>query len=162
MSKKVWIFIPMVMLLLGWGALSGLSQEPFKFKLLVVDETKTFASSIRVELLARAIKRTGLFELSAKIVDVGSSFANPLQGEKPDKRYEIIIIVPRGIDDGTVRQVWISTRPFTEISEELRSAVTVIKEIANGISQGMAKAVDVTEDLIPGYFATLFIKEGWL
>ncbi|MGQ9477337.1 MAG: hypothetical protein ACUVRH_02455 [Candidatus Bipolaricaulia bacterium] len=165
------------LLLIGWGAFSssgsgsGQAQAQDRgpgpgggppFQLLIVDETGTFASSMRVEVLARALKRTGLFALSARVVKVESSFADPLQGLEPDKRYDLIVIVPRGIDDRTVRQVWIATRPFPEISEELRSAVAMVKAIADKIFTGVAEAVDVTEDAIPGLFATIFIKEGWL
>ncbi len=37
-----------------------------------------------------------------------------------------------------------------------------MQEIANKVFQGAAEAVDVAEDLIPGFFATIFIREGWL
>jgi len=163
MSKRVFL-VSIMLLLIGGAVIAVLGQEegPQKFNLLIVDETRTFGSSIRVEVFARAIKRTELFDLSAKIIDVSSSYDDPLQGEEPDKRYDVVLIVPTGIDDGTVKQIWIATRPFPEISEELRGAVGTIKEMANGIFRGAAKAVDVTDDLIPGYFATLFIKEGWL
>lgn len=166
MSGKLFmIFIAVVFLVIGLGTLSGLGQQAEhlqRFNLLIVDETRTFSSSMRVEVLARALKRTELFDLAARIVKVDSSFVDPLQDEVPDKPYDIILVIPWGIDDGTVKQLWVITRPFTEISEELRGAVTVVKEIANGIFHGVAEAVDVTEDLIPGYFAAILIWEGWL
>jgi hypothetical protein len=165
MSKKLrFLLIPLFLLLIDWGALSGLGQEeqPQRFQLLIVDETKSFVASMGVELFARTVRRTGLFDLSAKIVDVDSSFANPLQGEEPDRRYDVIVIVPRGIDDDSIREIWIATRPFSEISGELRNAVALIKEIVNRVPQARIRAVDVTEDLIPGFFATVFIREGWL
>jgi hypothetical protein len=160
------ILILTLLLLVGGSASSGWAQDQgqgeLQFKLLIVDETRTFSSSMRVEVLARAIIRTALFDLSAKLIEVGSSYDDPLQGEEPDRQYDVILIVPRGIDDGTVKQLWIATRPFTEVSEELRDAVAQLKEIADGIFQGAAEAVDVAEDLLPGYFATIFIREGWL
>jgi hypothetical protein len=162
-SKSVlWIFV--VLLLIGGAVIAVLGQEegPQKFNLLIIDETRTFGSSMRVQIMASVAKRTGLFDLSARIVQVNSSFDDPLRGEVPDKQYNIILVIPWGIDDGTVEQLWVITRPFTEISEELRGAVAIIKEITNGIFHGVAEAVDVTEDLIPGYFATIFIQEGWL
>lgn len=167
MSKKtLWVALSLVLLLLiGFGALGGFGQEgeqQERFKLLIVDETVTFNSSIRVEVFARATKRTGLFDLSARIVQVDSSFVDPLRGEEPDKRYEVILIVPRGIDEGTVKQVWVVTNPPRQISSQLWQAVGLLKEIADGVLQGAATAVDVTEDLIPGYFATIFGREGWL
>ena len=171
MKKGSWqrslaILLLALLLSLGGSVIDSLAQDQgqgeAQFKLLIVDETRTFSSSMRVEVLARALIRTELFDLSAKIIDVSSSFDDPLQGEEPDQQYDVILIVPRGIDDGTVKQIWIATRPFPELDEGLRGAVGTIKEIADGIFRGAAEAVDVTDDLIPGYFATLFIKEGWL
>ncbi len=164
MSKRASAIVFFALLLGGWLALGGFGQQeqPPRFDLLIVDETRTFNSSIRVEVLARAVKGTGLFELSARIVQVDSSFAHPLQGLEPDRRYDVILVVPRGIDEQTVRQLWIATRPLTEVSPGLRQAVGLLQEIANKVFQGAAEAVDVAEDLIPGFFATIFIREGWL
>lgn len=91
------------------GTALGQGQEPFH--LLIVDETQTFSSSIRLQVLASLLNRTGLFELTAKFVRVENSFDDPLQGEEPDRRYDVILIIPKGIDDGTVRQLWVVTRP---------------------------------------------------
>ena len=169
MKKGSWhkllvVLVLALLLLLGGSVTNGLAQDrgEEQFKLLIVDETRTFSSSMRVEVLARALIRTELFELSARIVKVSSSFEDPLQGEEPDQQYDVILIVPRGIDDGTVKQIWIATRPFPELDEGLRGAVGTIKEIADGIFRGAAEAVDVPDDLIPGYFAAIFIREGWL
>lgn len=165
MAKKALVVSSLLLVLsIAWGGLSlrGQEEEPARFQLLLVDETRSFTASMAVELFARALKRTGLFDLSAKAVEVDSSFADPLQGREPDRRYDIIIIVPRGVEDGTVAQIWVVTRPFPEVSEGLRRAVALIKEIVNSGSQGRLRAVDVTEDAIPGIFATLFIREGWL
>jgi hypothetical protein len=150
----------------GWTAL-GQGQgpgdsPPEPFRLLIVDETQTFGSSIRLQVLASLLNRTGLFELTAKFVQVESSFDDPLQGEEPDRRYDAILIIPKGVDDGTVRQLWVVTRAWTELPEALRSAIGQLKAMANEVFQGTATAVDVTEDLIPAYFATLFTREGWL
>lgn len=165
MAKKAfWVSSLLLLLFSAWGGLGlrGQEEQPARFQLLIVDETTSFTASMGVELFARALKRTGLFDLSARIADVDSSFADPLRGQEPDRRYDIIIIVPRGIEDDTVRQIWIVTRPFHEISEGLRSTVALIKEIVNSGSQGRLTAVDITDDGIPGIFATLFIREGWL
>lgn len=160
MSRKVLLIV----LLLSGALVAALGQEEGagRFDLLIVDETKTFSSSMRVEVFARALLRTELFALSAKIVEVESSFVDPLRGEEPDQRYDLIVIFPVGIDDGTVRQIWIVSRPFPEIGEELRGAVALVKQLADKIFRGAAEAVGVTDDLIPGYFATIFIRGGWL
>lgn len=168
-GKKALVLLALaIVLLVGWAAfgVSGSAQAQDQggppFKLLIVDETRTFAISMRVELLARALKRTGLFDLSAKVVEVESSFVDPLQGLEPDQRYDLILIVPRGLDDWTVRQLWLVTRPFNEVSPGLIQAVGVVKGLVAQVSQGLTAAVDVTEDAIPGIFATIFIRKGWL
>ena len=147
---------------LGWGLTPEGQDQGERFALLIVDETKTFSSSIRVQVLASLLNKSGKFALSARFVDVPSSFADPLRGLEPDRRYDLILIIPRGIDDGTVRQLWIASRPFPEISEGLRGAIALLKQLAGRVFIGAAEAVDVTDDLIPGYFATIFIREGWL
>lgn len=170
-GKKALVLLALaIVLLVGWVAPCGSAQAQGQdrgqggppFKLLIVDETRTFAISMRVELLARALKRTGLFDLSAKVVEVESSFVDPLQGLEPDQRYDLILIVPRGLDDWTVRQLWLVTRPFNEVSPGLIQAVGVVKGLVAQVSQGLTAAVDVTEDAIPGIFATIFIRKGWL
>lgn len=159
------LFVLLVLPLAGspsWGLAQEPQAEAEKFALLIVDETKTFSSSIRVQVLASLLKKTGQFELFAKFVEVSSSFDDPLQGLEPDRRYDLILIIPRGIDDNTVRQLWVVSRPFPEISEGLRRAIGLLKQLAGRVFTGAAEAVDVTDDLIPGYFATIFIREGWL
>ncbi len=143
---------------LGQGA-EGTSPP---FQLLIVDETQTFGSTIRLQVLASLLNKTKGFELTAKFVRVESSFDDPLQGEEPEQRYDIVLIIPKGVDDGTMRQLWLATRPWVELPEGLRSAVEQLKAIANEVFRGAAVAVDGTEDLIPAYFAALFMREGWL
>jgi len=168
MTRKVLLaVIPVVLLIVGWGVLSGYAQEESpaeteRCRLLIVDETRTIGSSLRVEVLARALNQTGLFDLSAQIVAVDTGFENPLQDAVPDRDYNIILIIPRAIEHGTVKQLWVITRSFTEISPQLCAVIACLKETANAVFANVAEAIDVTEDLIPGFFAALFIKEEWL
>jgi len=164
MLIRLLLLVPLVALIGGGGAALGQGQGPTSepFRLLIVDETQTFGSTIRLQVLARLVNKTGWFELTAKFVRVESSFDDPLRGEEPDRRYDVILILPKGIDDGTVRQLWVVTRPWIELPESLRAAVEQLKALADGVFQGAATAVDVTDDLIPAYFAALFLKEGWL
>jgi hypothetical protein len=140
------------------GGIVGFAQER-RISLLIVDETETFDSSIRVQVLASLLKKTGLFKVSAKIAKVNSSFINPLQGI-PDRRYDIILIVPKGVDDGSIKQIWIITRPINCKTLYLMRYIELISEIVEKIF--LVEAVDITEDLIPAYFAVIFIQEGWL
>lgn len=168
MTRKVLlVVIPVVLLIVGWGVIRSQAQEESqaetkKYTLLIIDETRTLSTSMRVEILARALNQTELFDLSAQIAVVDTGFENPLQDAIPDRRYDIILIIPRTIEHGTVRQLWIITRPHSEISPHLNAAIASLKEIADAVFADIAKAVDVTEDLVPGFFAAFFIKEEWL
>jgi len=115
--------------------------------LLLVDETKTFSSTMRVGALAGILRKSGMVDVSVKLVDVESSYEDPLSGiaftEEP---YDLILIISRGIDDGTVGQIWLVTRFFEEASPEY-AAIVALSGIIDQIFQGIATATDVTEDL---------------
>ncbi len=132
-------------------------------RMLLVDETQTLQASLLVNLLAATLQRTGLFEIEAQFVDVPSSFDDPL-GENPtDARYELILIIPREQELEAMRQLWIATCPLThQTRTELLQGVQTIQQLIEEGSQGQLRAVSVNDDAIPGYFATLFEKHGWL
>lgn len=141
----------------------GQEAPEAKMELLLVDEIKGFISSLQVEVLARAIKRTGMFNLTAKLVEVKHILDFPL-GKNPDeKRYDIILIVPKALEDGLIRQVWIVTLPRRcDRSSRVWEAVGLLSTLVEGIYRGAAEAVDVTEDLIVALFSTLAQRNGWL
>jgi hypothetical protein len=91
-------------------ALLGVAQQ--RVDLLLVDETQTLQASLMVQVYARALQESGLFNFDAKIVSVQSSYDDPLGVNPTEKRYELIVIVPRGIEDGSVPQVWMITKPI--------------------------------------------------
>ena len=157
------------LLLLGaMGFGQGSSKSPGagpQFRLLLIDETKTFASTMRVGALAGIIKKTGMFDLTVKLVDVDSSFDDPLAGQQTGDAgspYQVILILPKGLDDGTIGQIWLVTRPFGELSPPLIAAIEVPSYIVDQAFRGVCKAVDVTEDLLPGFFAAWYMQKGWL
>lgn len=136
-------------------------QSPVR--LLLVDETKTFSSTMRVGILAGILKKTGIVDLSVKMVDVDSSYVDPLAGSKPPARpYDVILIIPRGIDNGSVHQIWLVTRGFDEISPRGVQGIKRLAEVIDKVFAKIAQATDVTEDLYPGLLSALYLKEGWL
>lgn len=148
----------------GQGGLdSGTLPQPVR--LLLVDATKTFSATMRVGALAKVIRNTGLFDLSVRLVDVASSYVDPLGAmafNTETQPYQIILIIPRGIDNGTVNQIWLVTRSFVEVSPPLGAAIGTLSNIVDQVFGGIAEAIDVSEDLFPGFFAALYLKRGIL
>lgn len=150
------------------GGVIGLAQgapgpHPQKIRLLLVDETKTFSSTMRVGAVAGILKKNELFDVTVKLIDVDTSYADPLAGETAvGKPYDIILIFPKGIDDGSVGQIWVVTRGFEELSPQCLQGVKMLSALIDKVFAGIAQATDVTADLYPGFLAALYVAEGWL
>ncbi len=156
-----------VMTALAVFAISAAAQQSptqyGKVRLLLVDETKTFSSTMRVGALAGILKKSEIFDVAVKMVDVSSSYADPLTGEPPaEGPYDIILIIPRGIDDGSVDQIWLVTRGFDELPPPVVQGIKMLSALVDKVFAGLAQATDVSEDLFPGFFSALYVKEGWL
>ena len=144
------------------GQTTGTSDMAGGARLLLVDETKTFASTMRVGVLAGILRKTGMVDLSVELVDVESSYGDPLAGlATAEEAYDIILIIPKGIDDGSVKQIWLVTRFFEEASPEY-TGLLALSGIIDQIFQGLATAIDVSEDLWPAGYAALYLQQGWL
>lgn len=79
------------------------------------------------------------------------------------RNYEMILIIPRALEDGLLRQLWIVTRPITcDTRAEVLAGIQAIKNIVHQGSGGQFKAVGVMDDLIPALFSTIFARNGWL
>ena len=151
-------FLPVV----GTGQTTGPSDMAGGARLLLVDETKTFASTMRVGALAGILRKTGMVDVTVRLVDIESSYGDPLAGlATAEEPYDIILIVPKGIDDGSVVQIWLVTRFFEEGSPEDVS-LAALSGIIDQIFQGLATAIDVSEDLWPAGYAALYLQQGWL
>jgi len=162
-ASLLWVLTLLVAVALaGYG--QGESDQGTRggARLLLVDETKTFSSTMRVGALAGILRNSGMVDVSIELVDVESSYEDPLSGiavvEEP---HDIILIIPKGIDDGTVGQIWVVTRFFEEASPEY-AALTSLSAVIDQVFEGIAEAVDVSEDLWPGFYAALYLKQGWL
>ncbi len=130
--------------------------------MLLIDETKTFASTMRVGALAGILRKAGMVDLSVELVEVTSSYENPLSGiALPDDPYDIILVIPKGIDDGSVAQIWLVTPYFEERSPEY-AHLLALSGLIDRVFDGIATATDVSEDLFPGFFAALYFQQGWL
>ena len=151
-----------LLLIAGLQAVSQQSQSQIKLHLLLVDETKTFASTMRVGALAGVLKKTGMVELTVKMIDVDSSYADPLVGlDAPQQPYDLVLIVPKGIDDGSIAQIWLVSE-YYEDSTPQHTLLAGLSQIVDKVFQGLAEATDVSEDLWPAGYAALYREEGWI
>lgn len=145
----------------GGGMSAALKAEELP-RLLIVDGTRTFASTMRIGALAGILRQSGIVDVSVKFVDVESSYQDPLANiAVADQPYDIILIIPSGIDDGSMRQIWLVSRFFASGSAE-HAGLAALSGIIDQIFHGIAEAIDVSEDLFPGFFAALYLMQGWL
>jgi hypothetical protein len=120
-------------------ALAGAAQPSERVDLLLVDETQTLQASLMVQVYAKALQESGLFNLDAKVVSVQSSYDDPLGVNPTEKRYELIVIVPRGIEDGSVPQIWMITRPIgPQTRPQLLAAMDLIRQ---RVEQGSRRSI---------------------
>ena len=133
-------------------------------RLLLVDGTKTFASTARVGALAGAVRSTGMFELAVQFSDETCPYDDPLacEADLPATPYDVVVVIPRGIDDGSADSVWLVTGILPWTSPAQWPAVAALTSIVDQVFAGLATAVDPTEDLWPAFSASLYQTLGWL
>ncbi|HED03168.1 MAG TPA: hypothetical protein ENI60_00115 [Candidatus Fraserbacteria bacterium] len=153
-------------LLLGLTGTSALGAnaplaQPAPLKVLIIDETRTLTASFQVNALILALRGQPALSVAAQFAKVGSGMEfPPLQGVA-GQRFDLIIIVPRKLTE--LRQIWFITRPWNELSPTLRTAVGAIAQVAEKIfGPTGVHPRDVRQDLVPGWFATIFERQGLL
>ncbi|MFB6285275.1 MAG: hypothetical protein ABEK03_01685 [Candidatus Bipolaricaulia bacterium] len=151
------------LLLASAGSSLGAQADDAPLDLLIVDETKTFEASLLVNTAASALKQTGMFNVEAKFVDVNSSFDDPLGLNKTGSVYDVIVIVPRALEQRDLMQVWVATCPYLPGGpDELKRGVETVQDLVDARSQGQLTALGVHDDALPALFATIFANHGWL
>jgi len=169
MRLKVWVAVGAIALLVAANVALGqeTASSPGTLRLLLVDETKTFSSTMRVGALAGVLKRSGLVEVTPLLVEVGSSYDDPLVGKEGDLAgpYDVVVVIPRGIDDGTADWIWIlanTPRGSSPDSARFVAGIDTLSMVIERVFSGVARAVDVREDLFPAFLAALYVQEGIL
>lgn len=154
----------MIVLCLPALAHSSVSEDGAAVKLLVVDATKTFASTARVGALAGAIRASGLFELAIQFSDETCPYGDPLtcRADLPDEPYEAIVIIPRGIDDRSTDHVWITTNLLPWTSPSGWPVIQALEAMIDQVFAGLARATDPRQDLWPALTSSLYQMQGWL
>ena len=160
--KIILLALLTLLVLASVQAFAQQNQPQMKLRLLLVDETKTFASTMRVGALAGVLNKTGMVDLTVKMVDVDSSYADPLAGlEVSEQPYDLVLIIPKGIDDASISQIWLVSE-YYETSTPQYALLAGLSGIVDQVFQGLATATDVSEDLWPAGYGALYREQGWL
>lgn len=165
MKMKAGVLCLVAALLLGWSLITIAQDVPPTIRLLVVDETKTFTSTMKVAGTIGALRQMGLFDVSVKLTDVTTDFDDPLaemtpaMGESP---YDIVLILPRGLDTKADVNIWLVSEGFAIVSPFVRGAVELVSNVVDQVFSGSGQSIDVSEDLWPGFLAATYVLKGWI
>ena len=154
------LIIPILALtLLALSAGLGYGEEADRIDLLLIIEEVSFQSLLQAQVLASVAKESGLFKLDSRVVDVDSGFDLPSIQGLDGKSYDLIVIIPKGGLE-IFFQIWaITDYPITP---PLQGAIQFISAIVEGVFGPQVEVADVTEDLIPAFFAAVFLRDGLL
>ena len=173
MNAKRWAGITSL-ILLGVSLVSGAAgADPLTSpapvaqaapRLLLLDCTKTFASTMRVGGLAAFLRTSGAVDVVVQFGDVAGMYEVPaiqedaLQGEP----FDAVIFIPRGIDDGSADSIWIITNILPDSPHQLWEQIVLLRMVINEAFTGLAHGVDSTIDLWSAFTASLYTAQGWL
>jgi len=166
MNIKPYVWALLLLLLVPMASQALAQGEVSTAKLLLVDETKTFASTMRVAALAKTIRdfEGAPLELTVRLAAVDSSYDDPLAGATlaAEAPFHIIIVIPRGIDDGSIHQVWILTTLSSSPPTPLWEGVELLGMLIDAVFEGIATAADPMDDLWPAMLSAGYAAQGWL
>jgi hypothetical protein len=151
-------------LILGAG-LAVFGQPTDAARVLLIDETKTFLSTMRVAALVGALRGTGLVAVDVRLADVESGFDDPLSGVEPPSDlvpYTISIVVTRGVDTGVFPYVWILNGTVEELDPQDRGALAAVTQIVAQVFFGIGTPLGVYDDLYPALLWASYVNEGWM
>lgn len=150
-------------LLVGASLAGGAQAAPTSpYRVLVVDGTKTLASTMRVVGLAGGIRQSGA-AVSVVLADDLGPFDNPLSDRpRPEAPYDLILIVPRGVDDGTATRIWVLVAGNPNADPFTAQAIELLRAGIGRAFAGIASAVGPTDDLWAALTASWCVLQGWL
>jgi hypothetical protein len=133
------------------------------FRVLLVDCTKTLESTMRVGGLAGGIRQSGLAELTVLFSDAASLYGDPLAGRTlPTAPFDLILVVPRGVDDGTASVVWLLVAGNPEENPTAWSALKLLGAGMSVVFGSSVSAAGPLDDLWAALMASFYAAEGWL
>jgi hypothetical protein len=132
-------------------------------RVLLVDCTTTLESTLRVGGLAGGIRQSGLAELTVLFSDVASPYGDPLAGRPlPVVPFDLIIVVPRGVGDGTASVVWLLVAGNPAGNPTASSALELLSAGMGAVFGDGVSGVGPLQDLWVALTASLYVAEGWL
>jgi len=152
-------------LLISWGTLAFAQETPPTIRILLIDETKTFTSTMKVAGTIGALRQMGLFDVSVRLADVDTDYADPLAGIAPEsdqEPFDFILILPRGLDTKTSVSIWLVSDGLNVLSSFARSAIDLVSNIFDQVFAGSGQTIDVSEDLWPGFLQAAYVLKGWM
>jgi len=158
MRRSAWVAIAVCCLV---ASAIGVAAAPYK--VLLVDGTKTLEATLRVGGLAGAMRQSGLAEVSVLFTDVVSPYDDPLAGrETPAAPYDLVLIIPRGVGDGSADVVWVLVGNAIAASPELASSFSLLSSGIGMAFSGAVRALSPLDDLWALFTSALYVSEGWL
>jgi len=131
-------------------------------RVLLIDETRTFASTMRVGALAGALRQGGV-DLEVRLEPVPTSYVDPLaEASSPDASFDLILIVPIGIEDGSVGEVWLLHGSSLWASPGALESLAPLRGLLAAVFDGIAVPVGPGDDLWIACLASLYESQGWL
>ncbi|MFC2079233.1 hypothetical protein ACFLSZ_04565 [Candidatus Bipolaricaulota bacterium] len=152
-------------LLAGWSLIALGQELPPTIRILLIDETKTFTSTMKVAGTIGALRQMGLFEVSVRLADVDTDYDDPLLGEAPtpdQEPFDLILILPRGLDTKTSVSIWLVSNGFGSLAPFVRGAVDLVSNVIDQVFAGSGQTIDVSEDLWPGFLWAAYVSKGWM
>ncbi|MCK4570739.1 hypothetical protein KAT84_02195 [Candidatus Bipolaricaulota bacterium] len=165
MKTRIGILCLIGGLLLGWSLIALGQELPPSIRILVVDETKTFTSTMKVAGTIGALRQMGLFEVAVQLADVETDFEDPLAGKTPESDqdpFDLILILPRGLDTKTNVSIWLVSNGFHSLSPFVRGAVELVSNVVDQVFAGSGQTIDVSEDLWPSFLWAVYVSKGWI
>jgi hypothetical protein len=133
------------------------------YRVLLVDGTKTLEATLRVGGLAGAIRQSGLAEVAVVFTDEESAYADPLSGmPAPESPYDLMIIIPRGVGDGTADVVWLLVGGNPAANPAASTALATLSAGMDLVFGGAVRGQGPLDDLWATLAASLYVAEGWL
>jgi len=152
-------------LLLGWTVLAEGQEVPPTIRILVIDETKTFISTMKAAGTIGALRQMGSFEVSVQLADVETDFEDPLEEktvESDQDPFDLILILPLGLDTKTNVSIWLVSDGLHSLSPFVRGAVDFVSSVVDQVFAGSGRTIDVSEDLWPGLLWAAYVSKGWM
>jgi len=165
MKTRLGVFFLIGTMLLGWSALAVGQELPSTIRVLLIDETKTFTSTMKVAGTIGALRQMGLFDVSVRLADVDTDYADPLAGIAPEsdqEPFDFILILPRGLDTKTGVSIWLVSDGFNVLSSFARGAVDLVSTVVDQVFAGSGQTIDVSEDLWPGFLQAAYVLKEWM